>query len=223
MLTRSGRLGHRLLALNRATETLANWSITWQAYLPEMPTSTERIARYASWPHNRQRIAEAFDTYARSQAEHAHPEHSNSQRAADHAQQQWQQARRASFDLRSHYDAQLYGYGRLANADDLDQRLDHADERIGERYAQLDRVVRRLDRLSHEPVVAGQPPGWLERQHDQWRADDAAERAAARRIADLRNALAIDAAARDRLPNSYTHEHQPMQHDIGHDGPSFGR
>ena len=31
-----------------ATETLARWSITWQPYLPDMPSRTAAIARYAS-------------------------------------------------------------------------------------------------------------------------------------------------------------------------------
>jgi exodeoxyribonuclease V alpha subunit len=223
LLAGPGRLGHRLLAVNRATETLATWSTTWQPYLPDMPTSTERIARYATWPHNRQRIAEAFDIYARGQAEHAHPDHSSLQQAAEHAEQQWRQARRETFELRSHYDAQLFSYGQLAHADDLDQRLDHADQQVGERHAQLDRVNRRLHRLAHEPAITAQPAGWLERQHDQWQADDHAEQAAARGIAELRSALAADAAARDRLHNSYTHEHHGYGRDAGREGPSFGR
>jgi hypothetical protein len=219
LLAGAGRLGHRLLAVNRATETLASWSTSWQPYLPTMPTSTERIARYATWPHNRQRIVDAFATYARSQAEHAHPDHRSVQQAADHAQQRWQQARHASYQLRSHYDTQLYSYGALAHADDLDQRLNQADEQVGERHAQLDRVNRRLDRLSHEPTIAAQPTGWLDREHQHWRADDAAEHAIARRIA---HALASDATARVHTP-SYTHEQRPARHGIERHDPSLGR
>jgi hypothetical protein len=223
VLAGPGRLGHRLLTVNRATEALAHWSTSWQPYLPDMPTSTTAIARYATRWQSEHRITDAFDHVARTRAEHAHPEQDTLQRAAETAEQHWRQARRETFDLRSHYDNQLFGYGRLAHADNLDQRVEEADQQIGEGRTRLDRVNRRLHRLAHEPAIAAQPEGWLDREHDQWQADDHAEHAAARGIAELRNALAIDRAARDRPHNSYTHEHQPMQHDIRHHGPSFGR
>src|SRR5262249_12075351 len=61
VLAGPGRIGLRLVAVRRATETLASWSTEWQPYLPDMPTSTDRIAHYATWPPNQQRITEAFD------------------------------------------------------------------------------------------------------------------------------------------------------------------
>jgi hypothetical protein len=48
--------------VHRATETLATWSTTWQPYLPDMPTHTERIADYATWLSDSHRITGAFDT-----------------------------------------------------------------------------------------------------------------------------------------------------------------
>ena len=45
--------------------------------------------------------------------------------------------------------------------------------------------------------MAAQPPGWLEREHERWQADDAAETATLQQLTELRSALAADAAARD--------------------------
>jgi hypothetical protein len=222
VLAGPGWLGHRILAVHRATETLARWSASWQPYLPDMPTSTDRIAYFAIYASNGHWISDALDRYAHARAEHAHPDHHDLLRAADAAEQHWRQTRRDSFQRRSHLDARLTGYGVLGYTRDLPARLDQADQHIHDAQSRLERVNRRLDRLSNEPAITAQPLGWLERQHDQWRADDAAEQAAARRIAELRNALSIDAAAHERL-HSHSYEHQPMQRDTEHHGPSFGR
>src|SRR5262249_22851101 len=144
--------------------------------------------------------------------------------AAEHAAQQWRHARRETFDLRSRHDTQLYAYGRLADVDDLDQRLDQADQQISEARTRLDRVNRRLTRLCREPAVAARPDGWLDQQHEQWRGEVAAERAALRRSAELRNARAIGAVAHERLQHNHAYEHHhSMQHDMGREGPSLGR
>jgi hypothetical protein len=223
VLAGPGRLGHRALAVHRATETLAAWSASWQPYLPQMPTSTDRIAHFAIYASTGKRVADTLDRYARTQAEHAHPEHRDLLRAADAAEQEWRQIRREDFARRSHLDAQLVRYGALGYAHDLPERLDQADQQISDGMTRLERVNRRLDRLSHEPAITAQPPGWLETQHARWQADDATETATARRLTEIRSALAADAAARERLHSSHTYEHHAAQHDMGRDGPSFGR
>lgn len=222
VLAGPGRLGLRLGRVNRATETLARWSITWQPYLPDMPTSTTAIARYASWPHDRNRVADAFDEYARAQAEHTHPEHDALQQAAKDAEQRRRQVRREASDLHSHLDARLPRYGALAYADDPEQRLAQAQRLVNDSEARLAATGRRIDRLTREPALASQAPGWLERQHDRWHVDDAAETTALQRITELRHALAIDAAARERM-HTHERERDPFQHDTGRHGPSFGR
>jgi hypothetical protein len=217
-----GRLGLRLGRVNRATETLARWSITWQPYLPDMPTSTTAIARYASWPHDGNRVADAFDEYARAQAKHTHPKHHALQQAAKDAEQRRRQVRREASDLHSHLDARLLRYGALAYADDPEQRLAQAQRLVSDSEARLAATGRRIDRLTREPALASQAPGWLERQRDRWHADDAAETSALQRITELRHALAIDAAARERM-HTHERERDPLQHDMGRHGPSFGR
>jgi hypothetical protein len=225
VLAGPGRLRHRLLAVNRATETLAEWSLAWQPYLPDMPTSTTAIAYYATWWHDGHRISEAFDHVARAQAEQADPEHDRLQRAAGHAEQQSHQASREAFQRRRHYDSQLYGYGGLGRAHDLHERLEQVDQHISDGRTRLERVNRRLDRLSHEPAVTAQPEGWLATEHQRWQADDAAETATLQRLTALRGALAVDAAARERLHrhSHERHEHHSVQHDMERHGPDFGR
>jgi endonuclease/exonuclease/phosphatase (EEP) superfamily protein YafD len=167
-------------------------------------------------------VADAFDEYARAQAEHTHPEHHALQQAAKDAEQRGRQVRRESSDLHSHLDARLLRYEALAYADDPEQRLAQTQRLVSDSEARLAATGRRIDRLTREPALASQAPGWLECQHDRWRADDAAETTAFQRIAELRHALAIDAAARERM-HAHERERDPLQHDMGRHGPSFGR
>ena len=222
VLAGTGRLGQRLLAVNRASEALARWSTSWQPYLPDMPTSTDRIARFAAYSSDSHEVLDAFDGYARAQAERSNPEHRDLQHVAEHAEQQRWQAWRESDDLRGRYELQLVRYGSLGYADDLDTRLEQVDQQITDGQTRLGDVNRRLDSLSHEPAIASQPPGWLDRQHERWRPDDTAEAAALKRLTEMRSALAIDAAACERM-HGLEHEHRPGQHDMDRHGPSFGR
>jgi hypothetical protein len=222
VLAGPGRFGHRLLAVNRATETLARWSTRWQPYLADMPTSTASIARYATWPPNQHRITEAFDAHARAQAERAHPERPGVDRAAEDAEQRSREAWREVDRVRDRYGDRLIHYGGLGYADDLDERLEHADQQISDSKNSLHHVSRRLNRLSGEPVVAQQEPGWLDAEHEAWQAQHAAETAAERQLAKVGSALAIDAAVRERM-YGFEHEHHTMQHDMEQHGPSFGR
>jgi thymidine kinase len=214
-----GRLGHRSIAMRRATETLATWSLTWQPYLPDMPTGTERIAHYAIYRSDTRRISEAFDAYARDSAEQAHPDHAELVRTAEAAEQHWQHIRQDNFQRSIHIDAQLVRYGALGYAHDIDQRLERADQHAGEAQARLAQATGVVDRLSREPAIAAQPDGWLDNEHGQWRAEDASQRAIARRIAD---ALAVDAAPRGRT-RSFGRRHDPIRHDIERHGPTLGR
>ncbi len=222
VLAGPGRLGHRSFAVHRATEILARWSTDWQPYLADMPTSTERVAHFAIYASDGQRISDALDRYAHTRAEHAYPGHRDLLHAAEAAEQQWREVRRDDFHRRGHLDAQLLRYGGLGHARDLDQRLEQVDQHISEGRTRLERVNRRLDRVSHEPAVAAQPPGWLEREHERWQADDAAETATLQQLTELRSALAADAAARERL-HSHPYDHHPAQHDMERHGPSLGR
>ena len=96
------------------------------------------------------------------------------------------------------------GYGALGYADDLDQRLEQADQQVDAGQTRLDHVDRRLDRLSREPAIASQPGDWLDNHYERWRADDAA----LGRLAEALTALAIDTAARERM-HSLEHEYHP--------------
>jgi hypothetical protein len=114
-----------------------------------MPTHTERVADYATWLSDSHRITGAFDTYAREEAQRAHPKHRDIHRAAEEAEQRWRQVRRKEFDVRSHYDSRLMHYGALGYADDLDQRLDRPPRPLRQaRATQMDRRPARRSRRS---------------------------------------------------------------------------
>jgi exodeoxyribonuclease V alpha subunit len=83
-----GRLGLKLLAVNRAQEELARWSVAWQPIIVDMPHAHEEIARYADGWENRPRIHTAVENYARTLAETRHPEHSVLLAAAERARDQ---------------------------------------------------------------------------------------------------------------------------------------
>jgi hypothetical protein len=222
VLAGPGRLGHRALAVHRATETLAAWSLAWQPYLPNMPTSTDRIANFAIYSSDPRWVTGALDSYARDAAERAHPEHRRLEHAAEQAEQHWQQIRQDNSQRRVHINARLLEYGALGHAHDLDQRLDQADQHLSHGQTLLEQANRRLQQLAHDPAVAAQPAGWLDRQHEHWQADATAEAATAQQLTELRAARAVDAAAHQRLLR-HGHEHHPARHDIKRHGPSIGR
>jgi hypothetical protein len=219
----SGRLGLRLVAVNRATETLARWSTSWQPYLPDMPTSTARIARFADGPDNRHRLVDAFDQHTRRQAEHAQPEHHALQQAAETAQQRRTQAWTEAADVREHYRARLDRYGSLAAIDNPDQRLDEIRHTITSTEHQLTATGQRLDRLTHEPAVQRQPVGWLDRAHQRWQTDDDADTATARQLVERHAASLRAARAAEALGLSHDGGYPTFGHDTGRQGPSFGR
>ena len=224
VLAGPGRLGQRSIAVHRATEQLARWSLTWQPYLPDMPTGTERIATFAIYSADSPRISQAIESSAHDTAQRAHPDHRDLQHAAEQAEQQWRQIRQDTFARRMHLDARLGRYGALGHAADLDQRLEHADEQLAGAQVRVEQTAARIDRLSHEPAITAQPPGWLQRQHQSWQADEAADEAAVRRLTDLANALTSHrrATAPEHLQRR-SPEHHPTRHDTTRHGPSIGR
>jgi hypothetical protein len=220
VLAGPGRLGLRTVTVNRATEALARWSIAWQPYLPDMPTDTIRIARFADWADNPHRLHDAFDRHAHREAEHAHPDHAALQVAADATQERERHARGDALKSRSHYDDRLDRYGALGHTERPDQRHAELDEQITSIRGQLTTTNRRVDRLCHEPAVTAQPAGWLATEHQRWQTDHetAQLRAAALRTARPTEALGL------RDPFGHDHRrHYSFDHDSGRDGPSFSR
>ena len=211
-----GRLGLRLVAVNRATETLATWSVSWQPYLPDMPTDSRRIAHYATWRHDRQQLLAAFDRHARPHAEQAHPDHDALQQAAEQAEHERQQARRTLHNTDRWFGNQLYRHARSGPLADPAQRLADLDTRITAQQRRLDVLDERLQRLTHEPAVTSRPDPdrWLTDQHATWkrhRDEQRDEQQRQRRAAQQRDEL-------DRL-------RQPAWNPAPaiHRGPSIGR
>ena len=211
-----GRLGLRLVAVNRATETLASWSVQWQPYLPDMPTDTQRIASYATWPQNRQQLLAAFDRHARPQAEHAHPDHDALQQLAEQAERDRQQARRKLHNTDRWFDNQLYRHAPAGRRGDPAQRLADLDEQITTQRSRLDVLDERLYRLAHEPAITSRPDPdrWIDDQHAAWKRhrDDQRDEQQRRRLA---------AQHRDDLDRLRQPAWQPSP--AIHRGPSIGR
>ena len=211
-----GRLGLRLVAVNRATETLASWSVQWQPYLADMPTDTQRIAYYASWRQSRQRLLAAFDWRARPQAERAHPDHDALQQVAEQAERDRQQAWRKFDNTDRWFGDQLYRHARSGRLDDPVRRLADLQEQIAAQQRRLDVLDERLQRLAHEPAVTSRPAPdrWLTGQHAAWKRhrDEQRDEQQRRRLA---------AQHRDELDRLLQPAWQPSQPI--HRGPSIGR
>jgi exodeoxyribonuclease V alpha subunit len=218
-----GRLGLHLVAVNRATEDLARWSLTWQPYLPDMPTDTHGIALYAIWRDNPDRLDAAFDRYARHEAERAHPEHPALQQAAEHAERQQDEAWRQLGDRQYRWAERLVEYGSYGYREDAAQDLDELQPRLAGAELRLSVVERRLDQLAAEPAVGAQPDGWLPREQQRWqRAEDAAEqtRQHERELAHQQPAYDVYAEHDYGIPQSGSYT--PYAPDAGRAGPSFG-
>jgi len=213
-----GRLGLRLAAVNRATELLAHWSVTWQPCLPAMPTTSAHIAHYASWADDTPRLWAAFDDYARQRAAHAHPEHAPVQAAAETAATAHSQAWRAYADTRRRQD-QLTWYGSLAHTTDPDEHLSQLQRDLTTTESELATAQQRLTTLFAEPALRAQPAERLSSERDTWHMSHDATRDAIRHVA---NHADDHEAAMRRMRQ--TEHHTPHYASPNQDhGPSLGR
>jgi exodeoxyribonuclease V alpha subunit len=215
-----GRLGLRLAAVNRATEHLAHWSVTWQPYLPAMPTSSVQIAHYANWADNTPRLWAAFDDYARQRAEHANPEHASLQAVAETAATAHSEAWRAYADTRRRHQDQLAQYGTLAHTSDPEEHLTRLHRDITTTEAELATAQQRLTTLFAEPALRAQPASRLSRERDTWQMSHDATRDAIGHV--TKHGAGDRDAALQRMRE--TEHHAPHHASPDHDhGPSLGR
>ncbi len=152
-----GRLGLKLLAVNRAQEELARWSVAWQPIIPDMPHGHEEIARYADRSQNRPRIQTAVENYARTLAETRHPEHAVLLAAAQRAREQADHASFAVWEAKGDYHDRLAGHFTIA-VPDPDARLTEIDQQITAARDQLTRTRARIDQLEQAIAAATREP-----------------------------------------------------------------
>jgi hypothetical protein len=240
-----GRLGLRLLAVNRAQEELARWSVAWQPIIAEMPHAHEEIARYADRSQNRPRIRTAVEDYARTLAEIRHPEHPVLLAAAQRAREQADHASHAVWDAKGDYHDRLAGHFTVA-VPDPDARLTGLDQQITAARDQLTRARVRIDQLKQAihaatrepdpresdprhatpsgdlrpaergPNIGARPVDPITAAREHWSQDRTAREGAAIQRATQR--LADDYA----VPRTRSHDRQPPTPDHSREGPSIG-
>ncbi len=220
-----GPLGLRLPAVNRAREELARWSVTWQPYLPDMPTTNQHIAHYAARSDNQLRIRAAFENHAHQAAPGAHPERRGLAAAAQTADTELTAAWRDLTDTRHRHESQLGRYGALGHTADPDTRLTRIESDVTATRGELDAVQQHIGRLTTDPAIRALPAGRLANEHDLWRAGYDSQREFERHEVRLA-AMRADNDG-DRRPGLGLHDrdhHYEHRVDFGHDhGPSIDR
>ncbi|HEV7206125.1 MAG TPA: MobF family relaxase [Jatrophihabitans sp.] len=168
-----GRLGFRLAAVNRAQEHLAAWSMTWQPYLPDMPTHSTTIARYAAQNYQPS-IGKHLEAYARTVAEGRHPDHRHLQAAVDRAAAAVTAASRADADAREqryHRLASISPFALTADPARVEAKLTELDRDIAATRTDLDQRHHTVTRSERDPAIRALPPGRLDTEHAAWAAD----------------------------------------------------
>jgi len=221
VLAGADRFELKVGAVNRATDELARWSMTWQPVLADMPTSSRHIAHYADRYLHEPHLHAAFDRYARGQAEQAHPEHRELLNAADTAGRERERAWHALSDTRATQRQQLHRYARLAHIEDPEQRLEQLDHDITGTEHQLADAHGRIGQLANESTIRSRPPEFLTTEHQNWKTNRDTERDATQRAAAVRAGLDAETAARQRMRHAEQHTlyHAPQPDH----GPSIGR
>lgn len=166
-----GRLGQRRSAVRQAEHDLERWSATWQPYLPSMPTDRAAVVAFAAWFDDTPRIHEAFDSYARDIAEHAHPEFRVVRVEAESAVQRRDEAWRAWRETSGRLEVTLSHYDRLAHHRDPAGYLAETEQAITTTRAPLDTAQQQVSSLLAEPTLRAQPAERIATERYQWRTD----------------------------------------------------
>ena len=144
----SGRLGQRRGAVREAREHLEGWAQTWRPYLPAMPADPDQVVSFAAWFDDTPRHHQSFDAYARTAAEHAHPDYLPARDAAQDASQAktvaWQELREAE----QHYSMALQHHGILGTVDDPHAYLADVDQAIAVDTAELAKARNQIIRAA---------------------------------------------------------------------------
>jgi len=219
----SGRLGQHRRQVRDARADLTAWAQRWQPILPNLPTDPDQITRQLAEPpaemrgdQLRQRIADT----ARQTVARTHPEAEPIRTEAAAAQSA---AREAEDALTAHATAlgeQLrpyrWGYVR---ADKLPRMLAEVRSDLDAIGTRLQDADARVEQLLRSPEIRSLPSDTIRTEHDQWGADRAAAREAARvaaaaRAAEQRRLEADQARRRSIEPSTYSS--RPTQ------GPTMG-
>jgi hypothetical protein len=167
----AGRLRLRRRAINDATEDLARWATAWQPYVPAMPTRTEDIAAFAAWFDDIPRIYGAFDQYARTVAERAHPDYRAARAAADRAIRHRDDAWRTYRDAEHASEPALRAYGQFVRIDDPNRALTDVEQTIAKTAHHLTEATARIAAVCAEPTLLVQPRSRIGVERAAWAVD----------------------------------------------------
>jgi hypothetical protein len=235
-----GRLGMKLLAVNRAQEELARWSVAWQPIIADMPEAHEEIACYADRAQNPARIHTAVENYARTLAEARHPEHPVLLAASQRAREQADHASMAVWDANDDRHDQLAGHVTVmvrdsdARQTELDQQITAARCLLTRTRARIDQLERAIHAAAREPDPRDPDPRHATRSGDHWPAERGpnvggrpADPIAAAREHWSQDRAAREDAATQRLASDHAvhRSHSPDRHpptlDHNRKGPSI--
>ena len=214
----TGRFGQRRGAVTAAKQTLADWSRTWQPYLPAMPTDPAAVTRFALWADYPPALHSAFDQWAQHRSLQLHPEHAAAQRHADHARDQAQEVARNHNDAISAVNHQLWRHGTLARTPHPEKTLAELERTIDNLHARLTRTQTTITALMLEPAVTTQAAGRLTDERHRWAQDRQDQHDAARQSAAAHAARTAATATPDHAAPQPTY-HQQHHH---RPGPGLG-
>ncbi|MGH8860743.1 MAG: TrwC relaxase, partial [Jatrophihabitantaceae bacterium] len=164
----SGRLGQRRGAVRDAHEHLEGWAQTWRTYLPAMPTGPDQVVSFAAWFDDTPRHHQAFDAYARTAAENAHPDYLPARDAAQDASQAktiaWQELR----ETERHSSMALQHHGILGTVDDPHAYLADVEKAIASDTSVLTRARDQIAALRAEPALRAHPDDVVDTARDLW-------------------------------------------------------
>ncbi len=166
----TGRLGHRRVAVRDARDELEHWSASWRHYVPSMPTNIDQVVRFAAWFDDTPRHHAHFDAYARTAAEHAHPEYSTVRQAAHEAREVERATLRTLRQTQQHYSIALQHYGALGHADDPAGRLADVERAIAADETTLTNARDRIAALRCEPTLRAKPGEVVDLAQADWAA-----------------------------------------------------
>jgi len=167
----SGRLGQSRSTVRKAREHLELWSSNWQPYLTAMPADVDHVISFAAGFDDTPRHYNAFDAYARTAAEQAHPEYLTTREAERGASEAEGTAWRELRATEQHYSMALQHYGTLGTVGDPCARLAEVEQAVVNNEAALVSAHDEIVSLRAKPTLRAQRDEIIELAHTRWAID----------------------------------------------------
>ncbi len=196
----NGRIGQRRSAVHAARAHLEDWSATWRPYLPGLPSDLEQVVRFAAWFDDTPSHHAHLDAYARTVAEHAHPDYLPIRQAAHQAREHERATSHTLRQTQQDYSSALQYYGAFGRTEDPAGRLADVEHAVATDETTLAEAREQIAALRREPTLRAQPGQAIELAHADWAA--AREERAAARAARAGIEPGLDTTADARRPSA---------------------